>query len=82
MEITPIDPPISITPKPKVFDGMQISITMMVLNISATMRVYLFHSGDLVDTKMMTISGDDYQQWTNDDYLIQWVKNQLEAENI
>ena len=82
MEITPIEPPITKQPKPKVYDGMNIQITNMVLNTSATFKVYLFTGGTLVEQKRMYMLGQEYQQWTTDDYLIQWVIAQLEAENV
>jgi hypothetical protein len=56
-------------------------ISEMTLNKSATIRVCLFTKiWELVDTKTYELTGEDYNLWNSDDYIIEYVKNQLAQE--
>jgi hypothetical protein len=59
---------------------MKIEITQLILFSSCQFRVYLFDQDDnLVKCQILNMSGADYQGWeANDQYVIQWVKTQLE----
>jgi len=54
-------------------------IIELVLNTSATFRVLCYDIKDkLVDTQFVTLEGDDYTNWGNEDeYVVQYVANQL-----
>lgn len=56
-----------------------LDITELLLHQSATFRVSLYNVNDkLVDTKFVTLEGDDYTNWGNDDeYILQFLANKL-----
>lgn len=56
-----------------------LDITELLLNQSATFRVLCYSANDkLVETKFVTLEGDDYTNWGNDDeYVIEFVANEL-----
>ena len=60
--------------------SMRIEITQLILFTSSQFRVTFFNeNGELVKSQILNMSGADYQAWeANDQYVIQWVKNQLE----
>ena len=69
-----INPPIQ-----TIYNTMQITCTNIILNESATFSVLLFNNNNqLVLNKSFIMSGDDYQQWTTDDYVYNWVNAQLQ----
>jgi trans-2-enoyl-CoA reductase len=75
--MNPVDPPV-IKTTIKTYETFTVELATMQLNISATFSVKLFDaSGVYVEMIMMTMSGEDYQKWTNDSYVIQWVNDQL-----
>ena len=48
----------------------------MELNSNAIIKVDSFsESNELLDTKQFVLGGPDYQNWYNDDFLIQYVCN-------
>ena len=50
----------------------------MDLGVSANFLVYLFgEDGNLLTVKDMKMEGQDYQNWKSDDYVPEWVINQL-----
>jgi hypothetical protein len=69
--------------KTVVYTKIQIDASMRVGDNYALLKVLLFT--DIQDElKELTyeISGDDYKQWTDDAYLIQFVKNKLRYESF
>jgi hypothetical protein len=55
-----------------------ISVASIVLNEFAYIQVKLFdNEDDIVDTRILVIDGEDYQLWTNDQYLIDWTRKKL-----
>jgi len=60
--------------------SMKIEISQLILFSSCQFRVYLFDKDDnVVKCQILNMSGVDYQAWeANDQYVIQWVKSQLE----
>ena len=63
-----------------IITSMKIEITQLILFSSCQFRVYLFDQDDnVVKCQILTMSGAEYQGWeANDQYVIQWVKTQLE----
>jgi len=58
------------------------SFTVEIINIilftSATIRVVQYNINmDIVKVDNLTIKDEDYANWTSDQYLITWVKTQL-----
>ena len=50
----------------------------MNLNVSATFTVFVFNHNQQLYTKQITLAGDDYKNWGNDDtYLVNYVAKQL-----
>ena len=48
------------------------------MGVSATFTVFLTHNGQQMYSKQITMSGDDYKNWGNDDnYVQQFVAKQL-----
>jgi hypothetical protein len=56
-----------------------LEINKMVFNKSAKFRVFLYDINNmLISTSYITIEGEDYLNWSNDDnYVIQFVANKL-----
>ena len=54
-------------------------ITQLIPSTSATFRVYLFDSNNMIVTiQTYSMFGEDYKEWgSDDDYLIQWIKNKI-----
>lgn len=74
----PIDPPVLEPRDPYLFSKMTIELTQMNLGVSANFLVYLYDiNGTLLTVKNMLMQGQDYQNWTNDSYVPEWVINQL-----
>ena len=60
--------------------SMKIEITQLILFSSCQFRILFFNEdGEIVKSQILTMSGSDYTFWEgNDQYVIQWVKTQLE----
>jgi hypothetical protein len=60
--------------------SMRIEITQLILFTSCQFRVSFFdENSNLVKSQILNMSGSDYTFWEgNDQYVIQWVKQQLE----
>jgi hypothetical protein len=60
--------------------SMKIEITQLILFTSCQFRVIFLDQDETpVKCQILTMSGVDYQSWeANDQYVIQWVKSQLE----
>ena len=60
-------------------DGFRLDyVFQMQLGVSATFTVFLTHKGQQMHSKQITMSGDDYKKWGNDDeYVQQYVAKQL-----
>lgn len=56
-----------------------LDIIEMILNTSATFRVLCYDTNDkIVETKFVTLEGDDYVNWGNDDdYVTEFVATEL-----
>lgn len=69
-----IDPPIDeiIT-----YNKMDINVASIVLNEYAVFRVALYMDAVFITMKVMRMEGDDYKNWTSDDYVNTWVLEQL-----
>jgi hypothetical protein len=53
-------------------------VFQITLNSSVSFNVFVLSNNNVVYTRQMTLSGDDYKNWGNDDtYLINYVANQL-----
>ena len=60
-------------------DGFRLDyVFQMQLGVSATFTVFLTHKGQQMYSKQITMSGDDYKKWGNDDdYLGEFVCHKL-----
>ena len=60
-------------------DGFRLDyVFQMQLGVSATFTVFLTHKGQQMHSTQITMSGDDYKKWGNDDeYVQQYVAKQL-----
>lgn len=69
---------INIEPKSVNFQIEKISIDVLYidLNQSALIRVQTFsNDNNFINSNHFLLDGEDYQNWLNDDYLIQFVCN-------
>lgn len=69
---------INIQPKELILEAQQIGISILHidLNVMAVVRVQLYsQDSKLIDSNEFILEGEDYQNWINDDYLIQYVCN-------
>ena len=67
---------LNIEPKQINLEARKISIKVLYLelNNNAIIKVESFSQNDeLIDTKQFDLNGSDYQNWNNDDFLIQYV---------
>jgi hypothetical protein len=61
-----------------VINNIQINILKVELFKGMTLSVNLLSNNKIIDSKIMTISGDEYSNWGNDDnYIINLVLNKL-----
>lgn len=60
--------------------SMKIEITQLILFTSCQFRVTFFdENGNIAKSQILNMNGAEYMAWeANDQYVIQWVKNQLE----
>ena len=64
--------------KTSVINNIQINILKLELFKSMTLSVNLYSNTQLIDTQIITLSGTDYSNWSNDDnYIINLVMNKL-----
>lgn len=60
--------------------GLRFSINVqeIVLNDFAYIQARIYDDNDdAVDAKLFVLDGQAYQDWINDDYLIQWTRQKL-----
>ncbi len=72
---------IPIQPKEVLLEAHKISINVLhiQLNTLAIIKVQLYsQEGKLIDVNEFVLEGEDYQNWHNDDYLIQYICNKYE----
>ena len=69
---------INIEPKviAKIAYKISIRVLYLELNNNAIIKVESFsQNNEILDTNQFILDGEDYQNWNNDDYLIQYVCN-------
>jgi hypothetical protein len=72
-----INPPLNV-----IYNNMSITCTNIILNTQATFSVILYNTNNnLVINKIFIMSGDDYVQWTTDDYVYNWINKQIQDIN-
>ena len=58
--------------------GVLIKIQEMTFNESCTFRIELFNGKTLGDIKFITVNGENYSRWYNDDdYIIDYILDQV-----
>ena len=77
----PIDPPVSV-PQPDLnFNSMMVQVSTIVLGAYASFVVFLYKDMQMVSTRTYTMTGEDYNNWGNDDqYVYTWIANKLRSE--
>jgi len=61
-----------------IITSFHVEIINIILFTSATIRVVQYDINlNIVKVDNLTIKDEDYANWTSDQYLITWVKNQL-----
>lgn len=61
-----------------VINNIQINILKIELFVGITLSVNLLSNNKIIDSKIMNISGDEYNNWANDDnYIINLVLTKL-----
>lgn len=60
--------------------SIKVEVTQLILFQSAQFRVTMIDEfSNIVKSQVLNMGLGDYQQWSsNDEYIIQWVKSQLE----
>jgi hypothetical protein len=63
----------------KTLNAINISVERVQLNVSASILVQVFDdAGELADYHTLSLSGDDYNQWAEDDqYIVNFVCEKL-----
>ena len=60
----------------QIISKIKIKVMNLILNKSATIKVeYLDDDNKLLNTYYFELNGDDYQLWTNDNFVINYVCN-------
>ena len=61
-----------------VINNIQINILKIELFVGITLSVNLLSNNRIIDSKIMNITGDEYNNWANDDtYIINLVLSKL-----
>ena len=61
-----------------IINNIQINILKVELFKGITLAINLLSNNKIIDNKIMTITGDEYTKWGNDDnYIINLVLNKL-----
>jgi hypothetical protein len=61
-----------------VINNIQINILKIELFVGITLSVNLLSNNKIIDSKIMNITGDEYNNWANDDtYIINLVLSKL-----
>ena len=82
IEMNPVLPPIEKV-KTTIWSKFEIDILSIVLNTSARLGVRLYdENSNFIESIVMVIQGQDYQNWTEDSYLVAWVNQQLHALGV
>jgi hypothetical protein len=69
---------INIQPKSIFLEGTKITIGVLSLqlNLNAIIKVELYDdTNKILDTVQFVLTGDEYKQWQDDSYLVQYVCN-------
>ena len=75
--MNPVTPPV-VVPSVKVYDFMRVNVLTINLGINALFSVQLYNAaGEFMENQNLWMDGEDYQKWTTDDYVYQWVNTQL-----
>lgn len=62
----------------KIANKIRIQVLALELNKSAIIKVEAYSfDGHILNTYQIILEGQDYNNWTNDDYLIQYVCNEF-----
>ena len=62
----------------RVWAYFEVEVISIVLNTSATIAAKIFDEHmSFVESIIMVMQGQDYQNWTEDSYLISWTNQQL-----
>jgi len=66
----------------KYINSFTYSVKSFELSVQITFSVYLYdQNGQFIDVRIITIEGEDYKNWGNDDsYIIQYIANKLSLE--
>ena len=55
-----------------------INVQQIVLNEFAYIQARIYDDNDdAIDSKLFVLDGQAYQDWTNDNYLIEWTRQKL-----
>jgi hypothetical protein len=61
-----------------IINNIQINILKIELFVGITLSVNLLSNNKIIDSKIMNITGDEYNNWANDDtYIINLVLSKL-----
>jgi hypothetical protein len=65
--------------KSNIVEKIKIEISNLILFESCLFRVILFDvENNIIDIKFITLEGEEYLHWNNDDYITDYIKNKLE----
>jgi len=71
----PLDPPANKVTVTRI-NSFTVNVTNVVLNTSADLQIAMFNDGNLVDFRIVQISGTAYTDWgSNDQYIVNYTAN-------
>ena len=77
-QVEPVDPPVTVTTS-VTYSSFSVSLVSLQLNQSASFSVTIYDANNsVIAFKTLVMSGQDYTNWTTDDYVYTWVNQQLQ----
>ena len=61
----------------------KLKVFIMEVQLFKSARIHvqiLDEHSNLVESKMLTIDTQDYQNWVDDNYLMEWIKNKISEQ--
>ena len=64
--------------KQYIIQSYEILYINLKLNESATIYIMIFYNNDETSERSFTLNGQDYTDWTTDDYLYTYINNNIQ----
>lgn len=66
--------------KTSIIFNIKLEVIELILFESCEFRIILFdEENNIIDVKFYKISGEEYVNWNNDEYIVSWIKNKINS---